>query len=59
VEDFGHLGVNVNMDGGTLLGRGAWMQAGAALGCGVKVPSWVTLAFGEKVDGKTNKYKND
>ncbi len=25
VEDYGHLGVNASMAGGTLLGRGAWM----------------------------------
>lgn len=37
VEDFGHLGVNASMAGGTVLGRGAWMQAGSALGYGVKV----------------------
>jgi UDP-3-O-[3-hydroxymyristoyl] glucosamine N-acyltransferase len=35
VEDFGHLGVNASMAVGTVLGRGAWMQAGAALGYGV------------------------
>ncbi len=38
-EDFGHLGVNACMAGGTMLGRSAWMQAGAALGYGVTVPS--------------------
>ena len=37
VEDYGHLGVNASMSGGTLIGRGAWMQAGATLGYGVKV----------------------
>lgn len=37
VEDFGHLGVNASMAGCTVLGRGAWMQAGVALGYGVKV----------------------
>lgn len=35
VEDFGHLRVNASMAGGTVLGRGAWMQAGAVLGYGV------------------------
>lgn len=37
VEDFGHLGINASMAGGTVLGRSAWMQAGAALGYGVKL----------------------
>ena len=37
VEDYGHLGVNASMAGGTLLGRGGWMQAGAVLGYGVKL----------------------
>lgn len=59
VEDFAHLGVNASMAGGTVLGRGAWMQAGAALGYGVTVPAEVTLAPGEAVDSKTNKYQND
>jgi len=59
VEDFGHLGVNASMAGGTVLGRGAWMQASSALGYGVKVPDGVTLAPGEALDNKTNKYKND
>lgn len=59
VDDFGHLGVNASMAGGTVLGRGAWMQAGSALGYGVKVAAGITLAPGEAVDDKTNKYKND
>ncbi|WP_236748673.1 NeuD/PglB/VioB family sugar acetyltransferase [Acidovorax carolinensis] len=37
VEDFGHLGVNAAMAGGSVLGRGAWMQAGSFLGYGVSV----------------------
>ena len=37
VEDFGHLGVNAAMAGGTVLGRGAWMQAGSVLSYGVKL----------------------
>ena len=36
VEDFGHLGVNASMAGGMVLGRCAWLQAGSALGYGVK-----------------------
>ena len=59
VEDYGHLGVNASMAGGTFLGHGSWMQAGAALGYGVAIPSGVTLAPGEAVDSKTNKYKNE
>lgn len=59
VEDFGHLGVNASMAGGTVLGHDAWMQAGAALGYGVRVPAGVTLAPGVAVDNKTKKYKND
>jgi sugar O-acyltransferase (sialic acid O-acetyltransferase NeuD family) len=46
VEDYGHLGVNDSMAGGTLLGRGAWMQAGAALGYGVKVAAGEVLLPG-------------
>lgn len=36
-EDFSHFGVNACMSGGTVLGREAWIQAGAALGYGVSV----------------------
>ena len=46
VEDFGHLGVNACMAGGTLLGRCAWMQAGSALGYGVSVPAGTILQPG-------------
>lgn len=59
VEDFAHLGVKASMAGGTVLGRGAWMQARAALGYGVTVPAGVTLAPGEAVDSKSKKYQND
>jgi sugar O-acyltransferase (sialic acid O-acetyltransferase NeuD family) len=59
VEDYGHLGVNACMAGSSVLGRGAWMQAGAALGYGVTVPSWVTLAPGEAVDSNNKNHKND
>lgn len=37
VEDYGHLGVNASMAGGTVLGRNAWMQAGTAIGFGLCV----------------------
>lgn len=57
VEDYGHLGVNASMAGGTLLGRSAWVQAGAALGYGVTVPSGLTLAPGDALDSKSNKFK--
>ncbi|SDI11692.1 sugar O-acyltransferase, sialic acid O-acetyltransferase NeuD family [Paraburkholderia phenazinium] len=46
VEDFGHLGVNTSMAGGSILGRAAWMQAGSALGYGVRVQDGVVLAPG-------------
>lgn len=47
VEDYGHLGVNASMEGGTLLGRSAWMQAGSALGYCVHVPPAAVLALGQ------------
>jgi sugar O-acyltransferase (sialic acid O-acetyltransferase NeuD family) len=50
VEDFGHLGVNSSMAGGALLGKGAWLQPGSALGYGVKTPPSATLAPGVVVD---------
>ena len=43
VEDFGRLGVNASMAGGTVLVYGVLMQAGAALTYGMKVPAGVTL----------------
>lgn len=49
VEDFGHLGVNACMAGGSVLGRGAWMQASVALGFGVTIPAGVTLSPGQAV----------
>lgn len=39
VEDFGHLGVNACMAGGSRLGELALLQAGSALGYGVSVPA--------------------
>lgn len=47
VEDFGHLGVNACMAGGSVLGREVWMQAGSALGYGVTVPPAAVLMPGE------------
>jgi UDP-3-O-[3-hydroxymyristoyl] glucosamine N-acyltransferase len=46
VEDFGHLGVSASMAGGTVLVRGAWMQAGSALGYGVEVAAGEVLLPG-------------
>lgn len=46
VQDFGHLGVNACMSGGSVLGRHAWMQAGSALGYGVRVADNAVLAPG-------------
>lgn len=47
VEAFGHLGTNASMAGGSVLGRGAWMQAGSALGYGVRVGDYDVLKPGE------------
>ena len=46
VHDYGHLGVNACMAGGAVLGRGAWIQAGSALGYGVKVEKNTVLMPG-------------
>lgn len=43
VEDFGHLGVNAATASRSKLVCGAWMQAGSALGYGVKVPAVTVL----------------
>jgi sugar O-acyltransferase (sialic acid O-acetyltransferase NeuD family) len=47
VEDFGHLGTNACMAGGAVLGRGAWMQAGSAIGYTVRVAASEVLEVGE------------
>lgn len=47
VEDFGHLGVNASMAGGSVLGRGAWMQAGSAMGYHASLPPGTVLGPGE------------
>jgi sugar O-acyltransferase (sialic acid O-acetyltransferase NeuD family) len=49
VGDFGHLGVNAAMAGGSVLGSQAWMQAGSSLGYGVKIDDARVLAPGEAV----------
>ena len=54
VDDFGHLGVNAAMAGGSVLGRSAWMQAGSALGYGALVESGRVLGPGEVVNRTIN-----
>lgn len=49
VGDFGHLGVNAAMAGGAVLGSRAWMQAGSALGYGVRIEDGRVLMPGEAV----------
>lgn len=49
VHDFGHLGVNACMAGGSVLGALAWMQAGSAIGYGVQVAAGSTLKPGESL----------
>lgn len=46
VGDFGHLGTNSSMAGGSVLGRGAWMQAGSALAYSVVVPDYEEIPAG-------------
>jgi sugar O-acyltransferase (sialic acid O-acetyltransferase NeuD family) len=46
VHDFGHLGVNACMAGGTSLGQGSWIQAGCSLGYGVAIPAKTVLSPG-------------
>jgi len=61
VEDFGHLGVNACMAGGSQLGKGAWMQAGSSLGYGVSIPPGEILEPGvavKKHDQHLKKMKN-
>ena len=53
VHDFGHLGVNACMAGGSVLGAVAWMQAGSAIGYGVFVSPGSVLKPCESV------FKND
>lgn len=46
VGDFGHLGVNTCMAGGSELGEGAWLHPGSSLGYRVKIPAWKIVASG-------------
>lgn len=46
VHDYGHLGVNACMAGGAILGKGAWIQAGSALGYGVQIAENIVLTPG-------------
>jgi sugar O-acyltransferase (sialic acid O-acetyltransferase NeuD family) len=47
VHEFGHLGVNASMAGGSVLGALAWMQAGSAIGYNIQVASGTVLKPGE------------
>jgi sugar O-acyltransferase (sialic acid O-acetyltransferase NeuD family) len=49
VQDFGHLGVNACMAGGSVLGALAWMQAGSAIGYGVQLACGRVLKQGESI----------
>jgi sugar O-acyltransferase (sialic acid O-acetyltransferase NeuD family) len=44
MEAFSHLGTNACMAGHSILGRGAWMQAGSALGYQVRLAPWEVLS---------------
>lgn len=46
VHDYGHVGVNACMAGGSILGKGAWIHAGSSLGYGVKVGTGIVLQPG-------------
>jgi sugar O-acyltransferase (sialic acid O-acetyltransferase NeuD family) len=49
VHDFGHLGVNACMAGGSVLGALAWMQAGSTIGYGVQLAAGTVLKPGEAI----------
>ena len=49
VGDFGHLGVNASMAGGSVLGSTAWMQAGSTLGNGAELAAGEILLAGKAV----------
>ena len=46
LEDFAHLGVGVQLAGGVVVGRGAWLQAGCSAGYGVVVSSEAVMKPG-------------
>lgn len=48
VHDFGHLGVNACMAGGSVLGALAWMQAGSAIGYGMQLAAGTVLKPGKR-----------
>lgn len=54
VGDYSHLGVNACMAGGSILERGAWMQACAALGYSVKLEAYAVLQPGQAVSVGSN-----
>jgi sugar O-acyltransferase (sialic acid O-acetyltransferase NeuD family) len=47
VGAFGHLGASATMAGGTAIGARAWLQAGAALGYGVRLQDDSVVPAGE------------
>lgn len=47
VHEFGHLGVNACMAGGSVLGALAWLQAGSAIGYGVQIEAGTVLEPGD------------
>jgi sugar O-acyltransferase (sialic acid O-acetyltransferase NeuD family) len=55
VGDFGHLGVNAAMAGGSVLGHSAWMQAGSVLGYEAMVEAGRVLGPGEAVNKTINR----
>lgn len=43
IGDYGHLGVGTAMAGGSRMGRGAWLQAGNALGYSGVIEDWIIV----------------
>lgn len=56
VYDYGHLGVNACMAGGSILGKSSWMQAGSSLGYGVEVSTGVVLPPGSALSCDSRQY---